>query len=497
MPRPLIYIPPIAANRRRKHPSTWVLLAVVLAALACLGSLACEPEERYGVGGLGDGALVIDTGEPALVSADGGSNWQPIYTIESGERIWAPNVDENWRSAVQWGVGEVATPRGRYAIEVEEKEISGVRAISYIGIVRIEGYSREVVYSPSHLQDPAARRFRARQRAAYEPSSSTAKNIVYHASTGNIVAVLGSEGVVVGDAAGNWRPLLAEVGAREVDVSIRNRIAFSIAEVWLAAITVAIASTAAVLAFTFVSEVRGRRAEWANVSHLTIGSFFLGPLILILLIVIYWVVLPKDLFSIQIYFFNAIISGLGVVAVWRKNHPWFKLTSLVASAAVPLIVAVALISLTGLFGYPNLSLRYVLICVSSIIAAAGAVAIWIKMRALVGASVLLIASVIAALMLFSAHSVYSGGLDDFIFLALSPFSLIAFVSFASYFVRQLHVVFAALVGMAALIALAFAIDAALAFYIWPAKVCAIILVLAVARFLIGHLRNSQRPHQPQ
>ena len=513
MLRSVRHIACVAANRgQHTRAPRWALLAVVLAALVFLGNGPClgGGHEGYanGVGILDNGVVVIDLGRDQYASADGGYSWQHLVIWESGELRWAPNVDEHWKDVVRWGEAEVETPRGRYAISA--KEIKGLDALLDFSIVRIEGDAKKVVYSPPHLQDAADRRFRDRQHTSYGSASWDApNNLVYHAPSDNIVAILGLEGVVVGDAEDNWRTLLAEIGEQAVDVSVQNKLSFVLDEVWPIAILAAISATAAALAFAY--RERRQRAGNGNVSILTAAGF-LSPLILIMLLIIYGVFLAWDdvfgddtdhVFTFQIYAFNAIASALGAVAAWRKDHPWFRTTSLFASAAVPLIIVAAI---AGFLDNRGSSLRYVLICVSSIIAVGGAFVIWSKVRALVGASSLLIACIISTLALITVHS----GEQSFDFTNTSPpealiftiaivfpFSLISLFSFATYFVRQLPAVFAALIGMAALIVLAFAIDAALVFYIWPAKAFSVILVLTITLVLFGYLHKRMPPPQRQ
>ena len=514
----------VAANGGRyARPPRWALLAVVLTALALLGSRE-PPDYGEGAGILDDGALVVDMGwRDEHFSADGGYTWQPIsnWDPDGWRLVWATGFDEHWEDDVQWGEGEVETPRGRYVIE--EMDSEGYHALIDVRIVRADGDAKEVVYAPSHLRKASDRRFRDRQYVANDTWAWEApRNLVYHPPSGNIVAVLGLEGVVVGDAEDNWRPLLDEIGERAIDVSIRGKTSFALGQALPVAIMIAIAATAAALALAERAHLRG--AADGDVFGDLASLFWMGLrglLILILLIVIHFFVgtllngvfdpFNRQLYvsTAQGYIFTALVALLGAFGVWRKGCRWFTASSVIASAAVPMLVAVAVLGFADsmdLMGERNLGPGYVLALLTSIISLAGAFAIWIKTRALVGATHLLVAFIGSAVWLVAVHNYVSYGTvgefgaDLALWAAVSMGALggvVAIISFARFFWRQLHIVFVALIGMAALIALAFVIGVLQGFNMWAAKLYAIPLVLASGTGLSWYLRRSQRPPEPQ
>ena len=512
MPRPL---PPITANRRRRiRPSRWALCAVVLAALLCLGSREA-PDYGEGVGIFDNGALMVDLGwDDKYVSSDGGYSWQPLYIWEAGARRFAPGFDERWEDAVRWGEAEVETPRGRYV--VEENEFENLELLLDVRIIRIEGDAKDVAYAPPHLQNAADRRFWNRRYVEKNslPWDAPA-NLVYHPDSGNIVAVLGLERVVVGDAEGNWRPLLDEIGERAPDVSVRSKIAFALGGVWSLAILFAITATAAALALTGRSI--GGRAAVGDASSLILSGLlgFVGLVPTLggyALVSFLW---NDDLLALdlrvtysQVYIFNALLAALGAVAVWRKVEPWFGIASFLLRAAVPLIIAVAIIGFFedgGFFGDGGFNLGYAVAAFASIVSVAGAVAIWYKIRVLVGASNFVLACVvcIVGIIVVHARGPY-GGVGEFgealalagVFFAGSFSGLMALISFAPSSVRHLPFALAVAFGAAGILALPFAIDAALGFHIWAAKIYAIIFLLAALLIFDRYLRKSQPPSHP-
>ena len=522
MPRSLPHISHIAANRRKHtRPSRWALLAIVLAALVCLGSPCNGSERAAGVGILDSGALIINLEWGNYASMDGGYTWQPLYTQEAGEWRLAPFVDESWRNAVRWGAREVVTPRGVYVVEVEQ--VGGVGDLLDVSIVRIRGDGKEIVYSPPHLQDSADRRFRGRQHASNDSSPRRAPtNIVYHAPSGNIVAVLGLEGVVVGDYQDNWRPLLAEVGEEPVDVSMSNRISFAVSQALPAAIAIAIAAAAAALGFAEWSR-NGRTTSEALIAMcftgigglLIMAVLFVFPLIVIELYGVgrfldhaFGTLNPNHgLFGAKIYIFNAAIALLGAVGVWRKDRPWFQVASIIAGASLPMIVLVVTLGFLDVFYFREavLNLGSILATFISCVSLAGAVVIWLKTRSIVGAMNLMVAYVCSAVSLVMVHTSSGYSVNEglaAVYLGSFGCGVVAIICFAPSFVRQLPAALAALsalaamIGIVGLIALAFTIDAALGFYVWPAKLFAILLVLAATVGLSRYLRKSLLPSHP-
>ena len=492
----MLCLPCHTATKSRQHtrPARWGLLAIAVTSLVSLGN-GEPPDYGRGVGILDDGTLVIEQAwSSKYVSTDGGSTWQPtdIRVDDGWRQVW--NVHEQWQDAVHWGDEEVETPRGTFVIETTE--IEGTHALVDVSVVRIDGDGKEVVYSPPHLQDEADVRFRDRQHSARnEFPWSAPRNLVYHTPSGNIVAVLGLEGVVIGDTDGNWRPLLTEIGDRPVDVSFSNKMALVLGELWPIAALISISATAGALSF-----IGQRPADEAAFDGAYIPFLFGTLTILIALAAIYALVGSGLLFDIGdslegLFAFNAIVSLLGSIVTWRKGWPDVAVSGLIAGSSVPLIVVVAIL---GLFVDGGFLSGGLLVSFMSIVSLAGAVAIWIKARFPVGVSSLLLACIISVVGLAVVHtrgpSVGVSGLVEGLALGLTlsggfVWSLMAFISFVPSYLRQLHVVFAALFVMVGLIVLAFAIGVAQGFNLGAAKLYTIVLVLPAVLALRWYTRR--------
>ena len=483
-----------ANPRRQPRPGRWAALAIAVVSLVSLGS-GEPPDYGRGVGVLDNGTLIVELGGlRSHVSVDGGSTWQPMYVRMDGGWQRASSVDEQWEDAVRWGDEEVETPRGRYVIEATA--IEGAHTLVDITIVRIEGGGKEAVYSPPHLQDASDVRFRDRQHSAQGSLPWRApRNLVYDARSGNIVAVLGLEGVVIGDAAENWRPLLAEIGGRSVDVSFRAKTALVLGGLWPVAALIGITATAAALAFT-------RRANADQPSSydtsfpriLTVSLLLLPPLAAVYLLVAgFWGHGSGDL----LFAFNAMVALLGSAVIWLNDRVFQAgVTGLLVGPTVPVITALALFGLLE-WGYHSGGLSMLITSIASL---AGAVAIWRKARAVVGVSSLLLASIVSAVGLATVHvggpsvgiaDAVAGLAFNLALLAGFAWSLVAIVSFVPPHVRRLHVVFAAPFGMAGLVALAFVIGVAQGFDMGAAKLYAIVLILPAVWGLRRYLMRCQ------
>ena len=481
-----------AVPRRRARPTRWTLLAIVVASLVSLGSDVHD--YGRGVGILDDDTLIIEQGSfSSYVSVDGGSTWQPIYLHVDGGRRQVWNIHEDWRDTTHWGDGAVETPRGRYVIEATA--IEGAHALVDISIVRIEGDREEVVYSPPHLQNAADARFRDRQHSVHNELPWRApRNLIYHAPSGNIVAVLGLEGVVVGDAEENWRPLLTEIGDQAIDVSLSNKIAFVLGELWPIAALIAITATAAALASA--GQFSSGQTDSGGDFHLFRALVPLIPL-LVLLIIIY--ALVAGFGGDHLFLFNAIASLMGAaIAIWRKERNRFGVLSFLAGPTVPLIAAIAILGLVDW----RINQGGLLTFFTSIASLAGAVVIWWTTRVLAGVSSLVLACIVSAVGLAVVHAHGpSGGVSDVgaaMALGLAIFSgflwsLLALISFIPSFVRQFHVVFIALGSMTGLVALAFAIGVAQGFNLGAAKLYTIVLVFSAVWSLRWYLLRCQNP----
>ena len=484
-----------ANPRRPPRLGRWAALAVAVASLVSLGN-GEPPNYGRGVGVLDNGTLIVELGGYRNhVSADGGSTWQPMYVHKDGVRRRDSNVDEHWEDAVRWGDEQVETPRGTYVIEATATE--GAHALVDITIVRIAGGRKEAIYSPPHLQDVSDVRFRDRQHSAHGSLTwSAPRNLVYDASSGNIVAVLGLEGIVIGDDDGNWRPLLTEVGERAVDVSFRAKTALALDGLWPVAALIGITATAVALAFARRANADQPSSYAPSLPVILKVSLVLLPLLaaVYLLVAGFWGHGSGDF----LFAFNAMVALLGTAAIWLKDRAFQPgVTGLLVGLPVPMITALALFGLLD-WGYQSGGFSML---ITSIVSLAGAVAIWRRARAVVGVSSLLLACIVSAVGLATIHvGGPSVGIADAVgalalnlaLLAGFAWSFMALISFMPPHVRQLHIVFTAPFVMAGIVALAFVIGVAQGFNMEVAKLYTIALVLPAVWGLRRYLMRRQR-----
>ena len=173
------------SGRRRPLWAGWCAILLLLAA-----GVGCEPLTDYGIQrvGVSDGLLVaqgfasgVTQSYSSFESADGGVAWDERRQPDS----------------VEWGTNEVNTPRGVY-------RISGTEIIR-----ESPGRPPETVYEARHPRkgpDQWMRTHNARELPGIPEPSPGPIAIAYDPGSGNVVAALGLEGVVVGTAGGQWIP---------------------------------------------------------------------------------------------------------------------------------------------------------------------------------------------------------------------------------------------------------------------------------------------------
>ncbi len=508
-----------ASPRRRSRAAGWVLLGVAVASFLGFGHYFALPHYGNGVGVLDDGTLIVDL-DSRYVSEDGGLTWQPAYIGkgDSWRKVW--RVDEDWEDTIRWGRESVRTPRGTYAITWGG--IDNTYSLGDISIIRIRQDIRNwqnvwTVYRPPHLLSAADVRFRDRYHNAYNYFHwRTPANLVYHAPSGNIVAVLELEGVVIGDDKENWVPLLTEDRTQDYGASFPSKITFVLSGLWPVGIVIAFTATAAALAFS------GRpRSGTASLPFIAAALVRLVPLFgVYALIAIDW----SFRFEGFLWIVSAIVALLGAAAVWRRRPGSSEFWSLLAGTAVPLIVIVALL---GLFVYgifvPARPVALFFSVASSIISLGAAILIWRKARAVVGMSSLVLACLVSSVGLIFVHTdaprdaaeelaqllvnlqyripypirylfqpsgTFFTGFAHMIVLSVGlVWSLMAFISFLPLSVRQIPSVLIALCVMTGLVALAFVIGVVQGFNLGAAKIDTVILVIAAVWAFRWYFRN--------
>ena len=180
----------------------------------------------------GHGGLVEPEGGRHYMSADGGFSW--------GDGEW---VDREVTEAIAWGGQTAETPRGTYAV-------------TRTGITLTGGGPSEAVYSTEFLGDPANRLQHevATKRFSERMLRFFPRSIVYHQASGNVVATLGLQGVVVGDTDGVWhRIAVGRFSPTDFSASGKLRTIFSRAAFWFTGLAVAASFTASALALARVA----------------------------------------------------------------------------------------------------------------------------------------------------------------------------------------------------------------------------------------------------
>lgn len=238
-------------TRPNAHPNRLRLSIGILTACVAIFASASGPwPPSLLVGQTSDGTLVVDVSDRRpYVSTDGGLTWRPAFSlrnwVDSGETGLVYLSQDDWPNTgmeVHWGSAEVETPRGKYVIEDEH-------------VVRIIGYTQELVYASAYLQNGADVRFQEyvdlHNDVPYGNPSSLPRNMVYHASSGNIVVSVGTHGGAIGDGNGNWRQVNVD-WTKPTDFSSINklRVVFGKEWIWLVLVAATLAISATALALT-------------------------------------------------------------------------------------------------------------------------------------------------------------------------------------------------------------------------------------------------------
>ena len=207
--------------------------AILMAGVAALASVATSyPDRDAGiqrVGVAGDGVIYAGRQRTAEYrSLDGGASWD--------------------RGSIDWfrgGGSRAKTPRGTYTIEGP-----------YINLLGTDGESR-VAYSSAYLLQEA--NLWTQKRASYMDASVLARgptSIVYDERSGNVVAAMGNQGVVVGTPDGMWtRYAVGGYSPTDFSFTAKTRLLLSTAGFWAASLALSLSMTGFVLvAFQFRQE---------------------------------------------------------------------------------------------------------------------------------------------------------------------------------------------------------------------------------------------------
>ena len=300
-------------------------LAILMAGVASLASMACVVYAEVGVARLGvanDGSLVAMTyeedysrrGRPATGyygSLDGGLTWKSLGDLATSS---VPDVRlADWRD--RRGVG-VVTPRGRYALDGPD-----------VILVDLDG-QRQVVYSTAYLLEDGntwiqqgTTQTRSPHLLAEEPL-----DIVFDDKSGNLALALWIQGVVVGTPDGEW----VEVGVgpfRPTDFRFLTKTVILLTNLgfWITALTLAFSMTTAGL---FASQSRLLRLLWLVPTSLGLCLAIAATLLVVGAVsvaVLFWAVLLAPVAAIVALLVTGRVDGRG----WLGDL--LTLTSLVFS----------------------------------------------------------------------------------------------------------------------------------------------------------------------
>ena len=168
-----------------------------IAALASVASTPMEPVEGITLlAATSDGTVLAGSGSLARITSSReivGSYW--FYRrSDDGGMSWSPNDDDDYEfddSTFQ----AAETPRGEYVVTD-----SGIALIGEDGQL-------ELVYSTEYLRGDANKWMQENDTQGFGRRFLTARpnDILYHADSGNVIAAMGIQGVVVGTPDGRWR----------------------------------------------------------------------------------------------------------------------------------------------------------------------------------------------------------------------------------------------------------------------------------------------------
>ena len=211
------------------------LLTAAVAALASVATSQYEPPD------IARGITVVGINEDGMIMAADSYGFQRIIYLN----IWISNdgglqwdltdqsMNETGDDPIVWGSQMTETPRGIYTIDGPN-------------IVRYFNSKQEIVYSAAYLQQEA-NVVVEKQRLRQEEITTTPWNIAYDDVSGNVIAAMGVQGVVVGAPDGQWRRVT--VGSyNPTDFSlIRKARTLLNAHFWVAVLALSLSFTAVAL----------------------------------------------------------------------------------------------------------------------------------------------------------------------------------------------------------------------------------------------------------
>ena len=394
----------------------WTLLIAGVAALASVATSYPEPD--FGIRDVGisaDGEVYSGRGQVSRYrSVDGGLNW-----------AGAPSN----QGYIQWGGESVETPWGRYVIQGTE-----------IIVVDASGVS-EVAYSTAYMEEEGNTwvQKHATTRLEEREITTAPRNIVYDEGSGNLIAAMGIQGVVVGTPDGAWtRRPVGRYSPVDFSLGAKTGLLLSNAGFWATVIGLSLTMTGMALV---VSQYRRQDILFP-------GALVLGALALL-------IVLPS------------------VLAVTGLEHV-LGLILVIALASSPFIVLVLI---------------------------GGAIAVGFMARESRARRGLGLGLGIPPLLAAGALLVTFGGSDaeptsnytsDLVTLAIATYVLaIAVLAVSARELRHWRAVIAVLLGMTILIGLSFMLWLHLGISLALAQVSSVVLAALAGLVLISHIKRRQ------
>lgn len=306
----------------------WVLL---IAAIAVIASVGCGGPIPY----IGTEHVEVTEEAGLIAFEDFEGDWYYVSSPDGG-LTWTSEFTE-WETYLEPNL-DVYTPRGQYILEGPD-------------IVRVGPENERVtVYSTAYLQQPGNMWFQNEDTAQFghRVLASEPRSIAHDPATGNVVAAMGLQGVVVGTPDEQWQR--ASVGPyTPTDFSFASkstRLLFNL-PFWLASIALTLSMLGLSLFFSQLSERRTR------ISLRIFISTLIGASILIFLAIQLNGQFPYFSLFVVLFLVASPVILVIVAMILTGTEPSSALSRLITAAllGVPClglaVGAIVLFSLTG------------------------------------------------------------------------------------------------------------------------------------------------------
>ena len=272
---------------------------LVVLGVAGLASVATSyPDPDVGIDAVG----ISDEG-----TIHGRSGGRSEYRSEDGGVSWARDSDHPGQ--VEWGRESVEVPRGGYRIEGPDIVLSAPDGLA------------EVAYSTAYMQEQGNLWVQKHATSGLDVReiATAPRNIVYDERTGNIIAAMGVQGVVVGTPDGTWtRQAVGRYSPVDFSFSGKTRLLLSNAGFWTAVSALSLSMTGA---GRVVSQVRRRDLPFLPAVPLAALALLIGVPVLLAATgherLLEWVVFVG--LGLAGSFVLALVGGLSPLGSCRKR----------------------------------------------------------------------------------------------------------------------------------------------------------------------------------